>query len=163
MANTLSAEKRNRQRIKRRARNLNHLTTMRTKVKRARTALTDSKVEPQELAESITSAIQQLARAAAKGVIHKRTASRKISRLTLALNKSATNRTAPSTATPKKAVKGKPGKPAATKAAATKSPAKPAGNAQNIGRRDEEKGGQRIDKATDQPWAGDAIDLWSRP
>lgn len=130
MANTLSAEKRNRQRIKRRARNLNHLTTMRTKVKRARTALTDSKVEPQELAESITSAIQQLARAAAKGVIHKRTASRKISRLTLALNKSATNRTAPSTATPKKAVKGKPGKPAATKAAATKSPAKPAGKAE---------------------------------
>lgn len=131
MANTLSAEKRNRQRIKRRARNLTHLTTMRTKVKRARTALTDSKVEPQELSESITSAIQQLARAAAKGVIHKRTASRKISRLTLALNKASTNRTAPSAATPKKAVKGKPAKPAATKAsAATKAPAKTAAKAE---------------------------------
>lgn len=126
MANTLSAEKRNRQRIKRRARNLTHLTPMRTKVKRARAALTDSKVEPQELAESITSAIQQLARAAAKGVIHKRTASRKISRLTLALNKAATNRTAPSTSTPKKATKAKV-KPAAAKSAApAKAPAKPA-------------------------------------
>lgn len=129
MANTLSAEKRNRQRIKRRARNLTHLTPMRTKVKRARTALADSKVEQQELTETITAAIKQLARAAAKGVVHKRTASRKISRLTLALNKSATDRNAPSTATPKKAVKapvkGKAAAPAKAKAAApTKAPAK---------------------------------------
>lgn len=127
MANTLSAEKRNRQRIKRRARNLTHLTPMRTKVKRARTALTDSKVEQQELSETITAAIKQLARAAAKGVVHKRTASRKISRLTLALNKSATNRSAPSAATPKKAAKAKPATKAAAKApvkAAAKAPAK---------------------------------------
>lgn len=128
MANTLSAEKRNRQRIKRRARNLSHLTPMRTKVKRARTALADSKVEQQELTETITAAIKQLARAAAKGVVHKRTASRKISRLTQALNKSATNRKAPSTSTPKKAVKvNTKAKPAATKApvkAPAKAPAK---------------------------------------
>lgn len=122
MANTLSAEKRNRQRIKRRARNLSHLTPMRTKVKRARTALADSKVEQQELTETITAAIKQLARAAAKGVVHKRTASRKISRLTLALNKAGTNRKAPSTATPKKAVKTAPSK--AKPAAAAKAPAK---------------------------------------
>lgn len=123
MANTLSAEKRNRQRIKRRARNLTHLTPMRTKVKRARTALADSKVEQQELTETITAAIKQLARAAAKGVVHKRTASRKISRLTLALNKSATNRNAPSASTPKKAAKATPGK-APAKAAPGKTPAK---------------------------------------
>lgn len=124
MANTLSAEKRNRQRLKRRARNLSHLGPMRSKVKRARAALSDTKTEAQELAESIGAAIQQLARAAAKGVIHKRTASRKISRLTLAQNKAGTNRKAPSAATPKKAVKGKPGKPAP--AAPAKAPAKAA-------------------------------------
>src|SRR6476660_3065845 len=39
VANVASAEKRNRQRIKRRARNQFHLSTMRTYVKRVRTAL----------------------------------------------------------------------------------------------------------------------------
>ena len=39
MANVPSAEKRNRQRIRRRTRNLFHLTTMRTFVKRVRTAI----------------------------------------------------------------------------------------------------------------------------
>ena len=39
MANVASAEKRNRQRIKRRARNQYHLTTMRTYVKRVRAAI----------------------------------------------------------------------------------------------------------------------------
>ena len=39
MANHKSAEKRNRQRIKRRARNLTHLSSMRTFMKRVRKAL----------------------------------------------------------------------------------------------------------------------------
>ena len=39
MANIKSAEKRNRQRLQRRERNLHHLSTMRTYVKRVRTAL----------------------------------------------------------------------------------------------------------------------------
>ena len=45
MANVPSAQKRNRQRLKRRTRNLQHLVTMRTKVKRARQTLTDSKAD----------------------------------------------------------------------------------------------------------------------
>ena len=47
MANVASAEKRNRQRIKRRARNQFHLTTLRTYVKRVRVAIEakDAKVD----------------------------------------------------------------------------------------------------------------------
>lgn len=120
MANVQSAEKRNRQRIKRRARNLQHLVPMRTRVKRARTTLASGKASNEELQETVLAALRQLARAAAKGVIHKRTASRKISRLTLALNKAAVDRKAVSSATPKKAVKHKP----TAKAAETKAPAK---------------------------------------
>ncbi len=120
MANVQSAEKRNRQRIKRRARNLQHLVPMRTRVKRARTTLVSGKASNEELQETVLAALRQLARAAAKGVIHKRTASRKISRLTLALNKATVDRKAASSATPKKAVKHK----GPAKAAETKAPAK---------------------------------------
>jgi small subunit ribosomal protein S20 len=127
LANVQSAEKRNRQRIKRRARNLQHLVPMRTRVKRARTTLASGKATDEELQETVIAALRQLARAAAKGVIHKRTASRKISRLTLALNKSAVDRKAGSSATPKKAVKHKGPAKAEVKAPAkaeVKAPAK---------------------------------------
>ena len=128
MANVPSAEKRNRQRLKRRTRNLQHLVTMRTKVKRARHTLTDVKVDAAETAASVSTAIRQIAKAASKGVIHKKTASRKISRLTLAANKSAKDNKAPSTATPKKQPKARPVKAAAVaapvKAAATKAATK---------------------------------------
>jgi small subunit ribosomal protein S20 len=132
LANVPSAEKRNRQRLKRRTRNLQHLVTMRTKVKRARATLSDTKVDTATTAESVQAAIRQLARAATKGVIHKRTAARKISRLTLAANKAAKDRKAPSTAVPKKQAKAKtttkkaaPAKAASAKPAAAKTPAKP--------------------------------------
>ena len=83
MANVASAEKRNRQRIKRRARNQFHLSTMRTYVKRVRTAIEskDGKV-----AEILKAAVSVIDKAAQKGVIDKKAASRKISRLTKALN-----------------------------------------------------------------------------
>ena len=116
MANVPSAEKRNRQRLKRRTRNLQHLVTMRTKVKRARQTLTDVKVDAAETAASVITAIRQIAKAATKGVIHKKTASRKISRLTLAANKSAKDNKAPSTATPKKQPRAKIGAKAAAAA-----------------------------------------------
>ena len=79
MANVASAEKRNRQRIKRRARNQYHLTTMRTYVKRVRKAIEgkDGKV-----AEALQAAIRVIDKAAQRGVIPKKAASRKISRLT---------------------------------------------------------------------------------
>ena len=132
MANIKSAEKRNRQRIKRRARNLNHLTAMRTKVKRARTTLSDTKADIAQVGESIAVAVSQLARAASKGVIHKKTAARKISRLTLALNKTAKDRTAPSSATPKKQPKKIITKAAAAKAEAKAAAEKPAVKAKAV-------------------------------
>jgi small subunit ribosomal protein S20 len=79
VANVPSAEKRNRQRIKRRARNQYHLTTMRTYVKRARKAI-DGK--DGKAAEALQAAIRIIDKAAQRGVIAKKAASRKISRLT---------------------------------------------------------------------------------
>jgi small subunit ribosomal protein S20 len=87
VANVASAEKRNRQRIKRRARNQFHLTTMRTYVKRVRVAI-ESK--DGKLAELLKAAVRVIDKAASKGVIDKKAASRKISRLT----KSATRASA---------------------------------------------------------------------
>jgi small subunit ribosomal protein S20 len=60
---------------------------MRTRVKRARTALDSVKEAPEAIEPAVIAALRQLARAAQKGVIHKKTAARKISRLTKAANK----------------------------------------------------------------------------
>ncbi|MDB4964681.1 MAG: ribosomal protein S20p [Myxococcales bacterium] len=79
MANVPSAEKRNRQRIKRRARNQFHLTTMRTYVKRVRVAI---EAKDGKIAELLKAAVRVIDKAASKGVIDKKAASRKISRLT---------------------------------------------------------------------------------
>ena len=83
MANVASAEKRNRQRIKRRARNQFHLSTMRTYVKRVRTAL---ETKDGKLVEVLQAAIRVIDKAASKGVIAKKAAARKISRLTKSAN-----------------------------------------------------------------------------
>lgn len=85
MANVPSAAKRNRQRLKRRQRNLNHLTATRTLVKRAVTAAATAAKDPAGSTEAVAKAIKQLDRAAQKGVLKRKTASRKISRLTKAL------------------------------------------------------------------------------
>ncbi len=87
MANIKSAEKRNRQRLKRRAHNQHHLSTARTYVKHVRTAL-EAK-DAGQTKETLAVAIAVLDKAAQKGVINRKTASRKISRLTLASNKIA--------------------------------------------------------------------------
>lgn len=84
MANHKQAEKRNRQRIKRRARNLQHLTTMRTYMKRVRKALAGGQVDAAK--EVLPEAITAIGRAASKGVVHRNTAARYISRLTKAMN-----------------------------------------------------------------------------
>ena len=83
VANHKSAEKRNRQRVKRRARNLTHLSSMRTFMKRVRRLL-----ETGDLAgakSSLPTAITAITKAASKGVIHGNTASRYVSRLTRAV------------------------------------------------------------------------------
>ncbi len=84
MANHKQAEKRNRQRIKRRSRNLRHLSTMRTYMKRVRRALASGQV--QEAKEALPQAVTAIGHAASKGVVHRNTAARYISRLNLAMN-----------------------------------------------------------------------------
>ena len=83
MANHKQAEKRNRQRIKRRTRNLNHLSTMRTYIKRVRKAIADGDLEAAKA--SLPVALKAIGKANSKGVIHRHTASRYTSRLTLAV------------------------------------------------------------------------------
>jgi small subunit ribosomal protein S20 len=82
VANVPSAEKRNRQRLRRRQRNLMHLTRVRTHVKRVRAAIEAGEGKLDAL---LKEAVQLIDKAAQKGVIKKETASRKISRLTKAV------------------------------------------------------------------------------
>ena len=84
MANVPSAEKRNRQRMRRRLRNLAHKTTMRAAEKKVRTALSEKNAGAARAA--LQDAISLIARAAQRGVIKAETASRHISRLSSAVN-----------------------------------------------------------------------------
>jgi len=79
-----SAIKRNRQNAVRNARNTQVRSTMRTFVKNVRTAVADNDKEAAEAALKI--AVPYIDKAATKGVIHKSTASRKISRLNKLVN-----------------------------------------------------------------------------
>lgn len=81
MANVASAEKRNRQRLKRRVRNLSHLSKVRTTVKKVVAAISSKDAKATAL---LAEAIKVLDKAAQKGVLKRETASRKISRLTVA-------------------------------------------------------------------------------
>ncbi|HKL24971.1 MAG TPA: 30S ribosomal protein S20 [Desulfuromonadales bacterium] len=84
MANHKSALKRNRQDKVRNARNTHIRTTMRTYVKKVRNAVAEGN---QENAKTfLEQAVPYIDKAAAKGVIHKATASRKISRLNKLVN-----------------------------------------------------------------------------
>ncbi|MBM4378879.1 MAG: 30S ribosomal protein S20 [Deltaproteobacteria bacterium] len=78
MANTKSAEKRNRQAQKRRARNQAVKTQVRGSIKEVRDAIAK---EPAKAAEIVRAAERSIAKAATKGVLHKRNASRRIARL----------------------------------------------------------------------------------
>jgi len=88
LANTKSAEKRNRQAQKRRARNVNVRTTVKDAVKNLRETLTSQ--DAGKTADAFKSAASRINKAASKGVIHKRAASRRISRLAKAVNRSKT-------------------------------------------------------------------------
>jgi small subunit ribosomal protein S20 len=87
MANHPSAEKRNRQRIKRSARNNSVSSTVRTAVKKARVALSAGDGAAAKVA--VSKASKLLARAASKGVVHDRTASRTTARIQAQLGKLA--------------------------------------------------------------------------
>lgn len=81
MANHASAEKRNRQRITKTARNRAAKSALRGTVKKARAALT---------AKDVVTAVSALDRASSKGVIPAKRASRVKGRLASALHKAAT-------------------------------------------------------------------------
>ncbi len=85
MANYPSAIKRNRQAPKRRARNRLVISSMRTALKKARTAIEGGAGEKTTL---VKDAISLVDRAVTKGALKRQTASRTISRLQSALNKS---------------------------------------------------------------------------
>lgn len=86
MANIQSSEKKNRQRIKRTARNVSGKSAMRTAVKRVRAALAAK--NGQGAKDALAAAVTLLDRAGRKGLVKKRTASRQVSRLTRAVSAS---------------------------------------------------------------------------
>ena len=86
MANIKSSEKANRQRITRTARNVAQTTAMRTAIKKLRAALGGREGGAKNLAPLLKSAVQAIDKAASKGVIKKGTASRSVSRLTVAVS-----------------------------------------------------------------------------
>ena len=84
MANHPSAEKRNRQRIKRTDRNKAVKSAVRTTLKKARAAAAEGSADA---AEQVRAAASALAKAASKGVLHKKTAARATARIRSALHK----------------------------------------------------------------------------
>lgn len=86
MANHASAEKRNRQRIKRTARNRAAKSELRTSIKKARVATKGSAADAPAL---VIAAASSLDRAASKGIIPAKRASRVKGRIARALHKAA--------------------------------------------------------------------------
>lgn len=84
MANHKSSEKRIRQTAVKTARNTHIRSTMRTFVKQVREAVAEGNIDSAKLA--LAKAVPCIDKAASKGVIHKATASRKISRLSKLVN-----------------------------------------------------------------------------
>ena len=84
MAHSLSAKKRVRQSIKRRARNRFRKEQIKEQVKAFQTAITAGDVRKAE--EALKQTVRKMDRVATKGTIHKNTASRKRSRMARRLN-----------------------------------------------------------------------------
>lgn len=91
MANHKQAAKRARQTIKRTLRNKHIRSTMRSYVKRVRTLVSEGNAG--EAGEMLKHAVHHLDRSVTKGILHRRTASRLISRLTLSVNKLSSGNT----------------------------------------------------------------------
>jgi small subunit ribosomal protein S20 len=84
LATHLSAIKRARQNEKRRLRNLHVKTTAKSSVKKVRAAI--EKKDLDEAQKALLQAIPLIQKARSKGVFHKNTSGRKISRLTREVN-----------------------------------------------------------------------------
>ncbi len=85
MANTKSAKKAARQNVRRRLRNRYHLSRMRTFIKKFRRMVEEGKLE--EAKQFLPTVQKIIMHTAAKGVITKQEASRRVSRLYTLLNK----------------------------------------------------------------------------
>ncbi len=85
MPNTRQAEKRMRRDAKRRIRNRYHLSRMRTYIKKFRRMVEAGQLE--EAKQFLPEVISIIYHTASKGVIHKKEASRRASRVSLLLNK----------------------------------------------------------------------------
>ena len=85
MANHKSAIKRDRQSKVRRLRNRMYKSRMKTVVRRVEEALVAGSEE--QAREALAMAVPVIQKTAAKGTIHKKTASRKVSRLTRRVNR----------------------------------------------------------------------------
>jgi len=90
----LSAIKRARQNEKRRLRNLHIKTTVKSSVKKVRAAVEKKDIEGAK--KAMLKTIPLIQKANSKGVFHKNTSSRKISRLTLEVNTLSAERKAQS-------------------------------------------------------------------
>lgn len=104
MANHKSAWKRHLQSEKRRERNRTAKSALKTQVKKAREEIASGKVSP--VAGEVKSAVALLAKSKSRGVLHPRTAARRMSRLMKAAAKGGT--AAAATATPAAAKAKKP-------------------------------------------------------
>ena len=80
MANTSSAKRAARQAVRRTARNKSKMSRMKTEVRKVEEAIAAGKKD--EAIAALKAAEPILVRTAQKGMIHKKTASRKVSRLT---------------------------------------------------------------------------------
>jgi small subunit ribosomal protein S20 len=87
VANHKSAEKRARQRTKRNLRNKRVLGALRTNLKKARTIVDGKK---KDASAPVAAAVSLIDKAVTKGVMHKKTASRLVSRLAKRANASTT-------------------------------------------------------------------------
>ncbi len=92
MANTRSAEKRHRQSLKRKAKNSTAKSAVKTAVKKAREAM--GKGDSVKAKEAVRAATVALDKAASKGVLHAKNASRRVARLAHGLSTSSTPKAA---------------------------------------------------------------------
>lgn len=88
MANIKSAKKRAKQNPVRRKKNLNRMTAIKTAVKKVVASL-ESGASMDQTKELLKDVEAKLARAKSKGVLHAKTAARKMSRLAKMVNKAA--------------------------------------------------------------------------
>lgn len=89
MANHKSALKRNRQSLIRRSRNRANKTKMKHAIRKINEAISENSAEQAQ--EALKVAIPIIYKTAAKGAIHKKNASRKVSRLAKKVNAFASN------------------------------------------------------------------------